>query len=303
MTLRPNSLFPGLVDAGNKIGFKASDSTVHEKPVNVSKVQQLSPFRYPGGKTWLVPEVRSWLASLNFRPAIFVEPFAGGGIISLTVAAENLAGKIIISELDPDVASVWKTILREPEYLCNRILNFEITTENVKKVIHSETKSDREMAFRTIVKNRTQRGGIIAPGASLVKSGENGKGLISRWYPATLAKRIRFIYEIRNKIEFYESNAFEIIEKHRKEKHAVFFIDPPYTASGKSAGKRLYRFSVIDHSTLFNEVAELNGEFLMTYDDAVEVSYLASIHRFKIKKVPMKNTHHSVMCELLITKA
>ena len=27
--------------------------------VNVAKVQQLSPLRYPGGKTWLVPEIRN----------------------------------------------------------------------------------------------------------------------------------------------------------------------------------------------------------------------------------------------------
>lgn len=247
--------------------------------------------------------MRQWLASLGFRPKSFIEPFAGGGITSLTVAAENLADKTVIAELDPDVASVWKTILSEPEYLCDRILNFEISLENVRKVINSEASSVREIAFRTIVKNRTQRGGIIAPGASLVKSGENGKGLMSRWYPVTLVKRIRLIYDLRDKIEFFEADAFEIIEKYQRHKHAVFFIDPPYTVSGKSAGKRLYRFSLIDHPTLFKRMAKLNGEFLMTYDDAVEVKYLASVHSFEVKKVLMKNTHHSVVYELLIKKA
>jgi len=28
---------------------------------NVAQVKHLSPFRYPGGKTWLVPETRKWL--------------------------------------------------------------------------------------------------------------------------------------------------------------------------------------------------------------------------------------------------
>ena len=32
--------------------------------VNVASVKHLSPFRYPGGKTWLVPRVREWLATL-----------------------------------------------------------------------------------------------------------------------------------------------------------------------------------------------------------------------------------------------
>ncbi|MDQ3584451.1 MAG: DNA adenine methylase [Acidobacteriota bacterium] len=59
--------------------------------VNVAAVPQRSPFRYPGGKTWLVPRIRQWLKQ---RPAEFIEPFAGGGIVGLTVAAENLAAHV-----------------------------------------------------------------------------------------------------------------------------------------------------------------------------------------------------------------
>jgi hypothetical protein len=35
------------------------------KVVNVSTVPHRSPFRYPGGKTWLVPRVRDWLKSIT----------------------------------------------------------------------------------------------------------------------------------------------------------------------------------------------------------------------------------------------
>ena len=52
-----------------------------EHVVNVASVPQRSPFRYPGGKTWLVPCVRQWLQSLEKRPTVLVEPFAGGAII------------------------------------------------------------------------------------------------------------------------------------------------------------------------------------------------------------------------------
>ncbi|MDP8791430.1 DNA adenine methylase, partial [Serratia marcescens] len=53
---------------------------LHDKkaPTNVAQVRQLSPFRYPGGKTWLVPEVRKWLMASKVTPSVFVEPFAGG---------------------------------------------------------------------------------------------------------------------------------------------------------------------------------------------------------------------------------
>src|SRR5215207_7583150 len=78
--------------------------------INVASVPQRSPFRYPGGKTWLVPIIRRWLLSRPKRPEAFIEPFAGGGIVSLTVVFENLASKALLVELDDEVAAVWRTI-------------------------------------------------------------------------------------------------------------------------------------------------------------------------------------------------
>ncbi|MCG8605203.1 DNA adenine methylase [bacterium] len=282
---------------------RAVGHIIKKKPVNVSKVRQLSPFRYPGGKTWLVPEIRNWISNLDFQPSVFVEPFAGGGIASLTVAADNLAEHVLMAELDPDVASVWHTILEDADYLCERILDFEVNHENVTGVIQAEPQTSRERAFRTIVKNRTQRGGILAPGASLVKSGENGKGLTSRWYPETLARRIKIIHSYRDRIEFIEADAFEVIRKHMANETVAFFIDPPYTAGGKRAGKRLYRHCEVDHHLLFSKMSQSRGQFLMTYDDTREVRHMASSHGFRIQQIPMKNTHHAVIYELLITKA
>jgi DNA adenine methylase len=40
---------------------------------------------------------------------------------------------------------------------------------------------------------------------------------------------------------------------------------------------------------------------MMTYDDAESVRVMAERRAFTITKVPMKNTHHAEMCELLIT--
>ncbi|HOM71951.1 MAG TPA: DNA adenine methylase, partial [Armatimonadota bacterium] len=74
--------------------------------INIASVPHRSPFRYPGGKTWLVPQVRKWLHSLQDKPEEFIEPFAGGGIISLTVAFESLANRVTMIELDEQVASV-----------------------------------------------------------------------------------------------------------------------------------------------------------------------------------------------------
>ncbi|MBN2886001.1 MAG: DNA adenine methylase [Chromatiaceae bacterium] len=269
--------------------------------VNVASVPQRSPFRYPGGKTWFVPRLRDWLRSRPHRPALLVEPFAGGGIVSLTAAFEQLAEAVLMVELDEDVAAVWHALQDgEAEWLAERILAFEMSLENVTDTLARAPTSTREHAFRTILRNRTLHGGILAPGSRFIRRGESGKGIGSRWYPATLAKRLRSIDHIRERLFFEQADALAVLERYRDDPNVVFFIDPPYTAGGKKAGQRLYRHFELDHQALFELCAQLKGDFIMTYDHAEEVKVLARQYGFAAKPIPMKNTHHAPMTELVI---
>ncbi|MBN8599442.1 MAG: DNA adenine methylase [Planctomycetes bacterium] len=273
------------------------------KVVNVAAVKKLSPFRYPGGKTWLVPYAKAWLASLPHKPTNFIEPFAGGGIISLTVGFDGLADRVTMIELDDDVASVWQTIFgANAKWLWRRIEEFEISVENVKKELESRSTSIRQKAFQTILKNRTYHGGILAAGSGLIKSGEAGKGISSRWYANTLSKRIQGIYELRSKFDFIQGDGISLLNSYAKEENIVAFIDPPYTAgkNGKRAGKRLYNHNQLDHEALFDVASKLKGDFLMTYDNDTEVRDLARKFGFVTDLIPMKNTHHAEMTELVI---
>lgn len=203
--------------------------------------------------------------------------------------------------MDKQIAAVWQTILGgDAEWLAKRLLTFELTPESAKAELARKPHSHREFAFQTILKNRTAHGGILAEGAGILKNGENGKGILSRWYPQTIGKRITNIELVANRIEFIHGDAFDVLERFQKEREAVFFIDPPYTAGGKRAGSRLYTHSEIDHERLFSLCEKLRGDFLMTYDNAEEVCELAEQHGFETKPVAMKNTHHTEMDELLI---
>jgi DNA adenine methylase len=46
----------------------------------------------------------------------------------------------------------------------------------------------------------------------------------------------------------------------------------------------------------------LKGDFLITYDNAEEVKRMARNHRFQMRLIPMTNTHHATMEELVIGK-
>lgn len=265
--------------------------------VNVSSVPQRSPFRYPGGKTWLVPHLRRWLASLTDKPGIFIEPFAGGGITGLTVAFEELAERVIMVELDRDVAAVWRTILNgKGSRLAERILGFDLTIDNVKRILSSNNSILEDRAFAALLRNRVQHGGIMAPGASLMKKGENGNGISSRWYADTLAKRIKAITGIKKRIEFRNEDGLKTIKEFASQKDSVFFVDPPYTI----AGKRLYRHSEIDHESLLKVMSMVKGDFLITYDNTTEVKEWAEKYGFEYETVAMKSRQNSNKSELLI---
>ena len=271
------------------------------KTVNPASVPHRSPFRYPGGKTWLIPRIRTWLRSLPAKPETFVEPFAGGAIVGLTVAFEKLANRVHLVELDEAVASVWQTIFSDDNgWLRERILTFQMRLDNVQATMKEPHTSSRELAFKTILKNRTYHGGILAAGSSPIKNGESGRGIGSRWYAKTLSDRIRDLYEIQDIVTIVHGDGISKLMPYVSDARSAIFLDPPYTAGGKNAGKRLYTHSIIDHDQLFAITESLTGDYLMTYDNAPEIALRARRHNMQTRTVSMKNTHHSVMSELLI---
>ena len=269
--------------------------------VNVASVPQRSPLRYPGGKTWLIPHIREWLRQT--KPEILIEPFAGGAIVSLTAVMEGLVKAAFMVELDRDVAAFWRTVLEHDSTLQEWIRQFEPTIERLRELEHIPPATVAEHGFRTLVLNRTRRGGILAPGASFCRNGENGRGLLSRWYPETLVTRLDAIQKHAQRIVFVEGDglkALPILLRGWGRKAAVF-LDPPYTAGGKRAGARLYAHSSIDHAGLFRLLAEHDSNFLMTYDAAPEIVSLVHEHDFDAVCLSMKNGHHNHLSELVIT--
>jgi DNA adenine methylase len=273
------------------------------KTINVASVPQRSPFRYPGGKTWFVPTLRKWLKSKHKKPTLLIEPFAGGGIVSLTAIFEQLTERALMVELDEQVAAVWQSIVDgHADWLINKILTFELNKQNLSVELNKKYCDSKNIAFQTILKNRTFHGGILARGSGIIKYGENGKGILSRWYPHTLARRLKEINFLKSRLDFVRADGMDIMRSNANKKDVVYFIDPPYTAGGKKAGARLYKHYDVDHEQLFKLCRSLKGDFVLTYDNAEEVKSLVRKHAFEMKPISMKNTHHAEMTELVIGK-
>lgn len=277
--------------------FDFGEKNIGQSITNVASVPQRSPFRYPGGKTWLIPTLRQWIKQENKTIKLLIEPFAGGGIVSLTTAFEKLAEHITMVEMDEEIAAVWEVILNgKNKWLADKIFSFDLTPANIKSELNNPNKQLHDLAFCTILKNRVSHGGIIAKGSGMIKSGENGKGITSRWYPKTLRDRILAISYVKDKINFISGDAFEVLEQNINNEMAYFFIDPPYTV----AGKRLYTYSNINHEKLFKLTAQLKGKFMLTYDDTIEIRQLADKYNLQYRTIPMKTTHHIEKNEIII---
>jgi DNA adenine methylase len=229
-----------------------------------------------------------------------IEPFAGGANVSLTAVFENLVDAASLVEMDIDVAAVWSTLLGgKGQELINRVMTFAVTTQSVDALLGTAPNSTVDQALRTIVANRVNHGGILAPGVGRVRAGERGNGLASRWYPRTLARRMSTIVTARERLKFACADGLDLLCAPGSPDD-VYFIDPPYTASKRSPGRRMYRHWNLDHERLFASAAGLAGDVLITYDDAPEVRALAARHDFEVLPVAMTGNRNRVRRELVI---
>ena len=270
----------------------------------MASVPQRSPLRYPGGKTWLIPHIRVWLNEIHPKPATLIEPFAGGGTVSLTAVMENLVQRCLMAEIDANVGAFWKAALEYNEELRRRVSQFHPTRESIEELEHRDQETILDLGFRALVLNRTRRGGILAKGAALARKGENGKGLRSRWYPETTMNRLVEVAKYSHRITFLQQDGLRLLEQKLAygTSDTVVFADPPYTFGGKKAGGRLYDANTIDHRHLFSILASGDVDFLMTYDKSPEILGLISEFGFYAVQVFMKNTHHNTIPELIITR-
>ena len=222
---------------------------------NVAAMPLRSPLRYPGGKTWLIPHIREWLRQQPQQPRLLIEPFCGGGIISLTAVAEQLTGRCLMVELDRDVAAFWKAALRHTEQLQTMIAGFEPSRDSIRQLTATPPDSTVEHGFRTFVLNRTRRGGILTAEAGLARYGERGQGVAFRWYPQTLCDRLAEIGQNSERIVFCEGDGLAVLSAVADIPRTVVFADPPYTAGGRRRERRLYNHGQVDPRAVFDTLA------------------------------------------------
>ena len=265
------------------------------EPLRRREASIISPLRYPWAKRRLAGYLAEVLRLNSLRPKLFVEPFAGGASVSLRLLNDGIVDRIALGERDPLIASFWKIVFEDSEWLVEQIETIPVTVEQWRRFRADRLRSHRDRALACIFLNRTSFSGILAPGAGPLGGYDQDSEytIDCRFTVKTIAKRIRQAASLREKVAFVTSADWqETIRKAEtmgyRQGEVFYYFDPPFYRKAE----RLYRFCFgqEDHTRLHDAVVGLNQPWLLSYDPARPIVDLYSHNGRGPKRVDLLYT-------------
>lgn len=242
-----------------------------------------TPLRYPGGKSRLANFMKIILLHNNLCPVHYVEPFAGGAGLGITLLLHGYAKRITLNDIDPLVYSFWKSALEDTDDLCKLISSTRVSMAEwyrQREVVESPNGRSRiELAFAAIYLNRCNRSGILRGG---VIGGQEQSGpwkMDARFNKDTLIKKIKAVAACKSSITVCKRDAGELLKDAslRSDGPLFWYLDPPYYVKGQELYENHYVQE--DHVALAKLVSELKDPWIVSYDNAAEIKKLFQKYR------------------------
>lgn len=259
-------------------------------------MQSLSPLRYPGGKARLAGFVQTLLQMNRLNDGHYVEPYAGGASVALSLLVNEYVSHVYINDLDRSVYAFWYSALHNTEALCKHIRNAELSIEEWKRQRTFQRKPSSigllRLGFSTLYLNRTNRSGIIQSGGAIGGTKQQGEWkLDARFYRETLIRRIETIAAYRDRITLSNLDAAAFLKRllPNLPLKTLIYLDPPYYVKGK---RRLYAnfYKHSDHSAIANLLADCTHPWLVSYDNVSQTRAL--YRRYRRRKYGLQYTAH-----------
>jgi DNA adenine methylase len=217
---------------------------------------------------------------------VYIEPYAGGASVGLSLLFNEYASKIIINDIDRSIFSFWHSVLNETDKLCKLIQDTSVTVENwEKQKIIQKTKQQQgllEVGFSTFFLNRTNRSGILNAGFIGGRQQSGQWKIDARYNKKDLINRIERIAQYKNKIELFNSDAVQLVKCLREilPQKSLFYFDPPYYMKGKDLYLNYYGDN--DHKNIADEINKVSTQkWIVTYDNVPQIQGLYSTYRKK----------------------
>ena len=130
--------------------------------------RHLSPLRYPGGKGRLSPFVQRIFEDNDLVDGHYVEPYAGGAAVALSLLMLEYASHIHINDISKPLHAFWKSVLRHTEELCRLVMDTPLSVkawDKQKRILkNASDHDDLALGFAMFFLNRTNRSGILNGG-------------------------------------------------------------------------------------------------------------------------------------------
>ena len=228
-----------------------------------------SPLRYPGGKTRVAPFIKELLYENKLIGLNYIEPYAGGAGVALSLLFEEYVSEITINDYDLSIYSFWHSVVNDADAFCEKISETPVNMDSwfEQKRIQMEglnKKNFFELGFSTFFLNRTNISGVIKGG---VIGGKNQKGkykIDARFNKGKLIEKIKKIGRYRSRIHVSHDDAKNIIRK--KLDSFFMYIDPPYVSKGRDLYMNFYQEN--DHREVSNALLENDSNcfWVLSYD-------------------------------------
>ena len=234
-----------------------------------------SPLRYPGGKGKIVNFIKMVFLSNNLIGAEYVEPYAGGASVGLSLLFEEYVSRIHINDLNYSVFAFWNAVVSMPDELCALIRDAKLDIDEWKKQRSCQAASSPdplELAFSTFYLNRTTRSGILNGGVIGGKNQDGRWKLDARFNKEDLIRRIQKIARFTNRISVSNLDAVELIARFFTPLTAATFlyVDPPYFCKGKDLYQNFYQ--PYDHKKVARVLSQVGCDWIVSYDVTPQIA-------------------------------
>lgn len=244
--------------------------------------QRLSPLRYPGGKSKVISSIYKQIE--NKQVQTFVEPFAGGASVGLSLLEAGVIQSLVLNDLDYGIYSLFSVILNDVDWLIEQIETLDLNHDDFyhhRSIVKNKYKNctQREAALSMLITNRLAYSGICKANSMGGKNGTK-KMLLSRWNPKELIRRINVIHQLRNQITVLNKDALEIIEDYYWKPETAILCDPPYFLKGEQLYNHFYQTN--NHQNLSELLDSLyqgmpGAHIIVTYD---EHDFIRKIYKY-----------------------
>ena len=241
-----------------------------------------SPLRYPGGKGRIANFLKLVFLDNDLLGAEYVEPYAGGASVALSLLYEDYASHIHINDIDRSVYSFWYAVLHHTDELCARIQNTNPTVAEWRRQRALQEVDDIDivdLAFSTFMLNRVNRSGILNGG---VIGGYHQQGpwkIDARYNTYDLIPRIEKVARFRTRITLTNHDAGDMLTALTDESQdrALVYLDPPYFVKGTDLYENHYNHD--DHVAVGELIASLTHPWIVSYDRAPEIEAIYRDHK------------------------